>query len=133
MAVQEGFGRLPGIGLHEPDVRKGQDLAEEGDLFAPTLQRHHRLDEVDLGMARRMMQRNEGRVRRLPPGPDIVLHDGVAAGEPVLVPQLAKVSLLIVDLCEAPSYVLHVHLNGDCGSPRVARSTNLSSACLTPG
>ena len=32
MTVQEGLGRLPGVGLDEPDVRMGQDQAEEGDL-----------------------------------------------------------------------------------------------------
>ena len=38
-------------------------------------QLHHRLAEVDLGMARRVMQWNEGLARRLPPGTHIVLHD----------------------------------------------------------
>ena len=86
MAVQEGLRRLPGIRLDEPDIGMGQDQAEEGNLLALPPQLHHRLAEVDLGMARRVMQRHEGLARRLPPGPDIVLHDGVAAGEPVLVP-----------------------------------------------
>ena len=75
MAVQEGLRRLPGIGLDEPDIGMGQDQAEEGDLLAPSLQLHHRLAEVDLGMARRMVQRNEGLARRLPAGTHIVLHD----------------------------------------------------------
>ena len=64
-----------------------QDQAEEGDLLAPSLQLHHRLAEVHLGMTRRVVQRNEGLPRRLPAGPDIVLHDRVAAREPVLVAQ----------------------------------------------
>ena len=85
MAVQKGLGCLPAIGLDEPDIGMGQDQAEEGNLLpsAPDLDRS--LAEVDLGMARRMMKGNEGLARRLPPGPDIVLHDGIAAGEPVLV------------------------------------------------
>ena len=33
MAVEEGLGRLPRIGLDEPDVGMGQDQAEEGDLL----------------------------------------------------------------------------------------------------
>ena len=86
MTVQEGLRRLPRIGLDEPDVRMGQDQAEEGDLLPTAPQLDHRLAEVDLGMARRVMQRHEGLARRLPPGTDIVLHDGIAAGEPVLVP-----------------------------------------------
>ena len=87
MAVQEGLGRLPRIGLDEPDIGMGQDQAEEGNLLPLPPQLHHRLAEVDLGMARRVMQRHKSLARRLPPGPDIVLHDGIAAGEPVLVPQ----------------------------------------------
>ena len=65
----------------------GKDQAEEGDLLPTAPQLDHRLAEVDLGMARRVMQRHEGLARRLPPGTDIVLHDRVAAGKPVLVPQ----------------------------------------------
>ena len=53
----------------------GQDQAEEGDLLPLPPQLHHRLAEVDLGMARRVMQWNEGLARRLPPLTDIVLHD----------------------------------------------------------
>ena len=75
MTVQEGLRRLPRIGLDEPDVRMGQDQAEEGDLLPTAPQLDHRLAEVDLGMARRVMQRHEGLARRLPPGTDIVLHD----------------------------------------------------------
>ena len=43
------------------------------DNLASDLDR--RLAEVDLGMARRMVQWHEGLARRLPSGPDIVLHD----------------------------------------------------------
>ena len=39
------------------------------------------------GHARRMMQRHESLARRLLPGPDIVLHDRVAAGKAVLITQ----------------------------------------------
>ena len=63
----------------------GQDQAEEGNLLPLAPDLNHRLAEVDLGMARRVMQWNESLARRLPSGPDIVLHDGIAAGEPVLV------------------------------------------------
>ncbi len=85
MAVEEGLCRLPRIGLDEPDVGMGQDQAEEGDLLTLPPQLHHRLAEVDLGMARRMVQWHEGLAHRLPPGTHIVLHDGVTAAEPVLV------------------------------------------------
>jgi len=75
MAVQERLRRLPRIGLHEPQVAMRQDQAEEGDLLAPAPDLDDRLAEVDLGMARRMMKRNEGLARRLPLRPNVVLHD----------------------------------------------------------
>ncbi len=71
MAVEKGFRRLPRICLHEPQIGMRQDQAEEGDL----------------GMARRVMERNESLARRLPTGPDIILHDRIPAREPVLVAQ----------------------------------------------
>ena len=85
MAVQEGLRRLPRIGLDEPDIGIGQDQAEEGNLLPPASDLDRRLAEVDLGMARRMVQWHEGLAHRLPPGTHIVLHDGVTAAEPVLV------------------------------------------------
>ncbi len=75
MAVEERLGRLPRVGLHEPDVAMRQDQAEEGDLLAKAPELDRRLAEVDLGMARRMVQRNEGLARRLPAGPHVVLDD----------------------------------------------------------
>ena len=83
--AEEGLGRLPGIGLDEPDVGMGQDQAEEGNLLPSASDLDRRLAEVDLGMAWRVMERNESLARRLPAGTHIVLHDGIAAGEPVLV------------------------------------------------
>ena len=64
MAVEEGLRRLPRIGLDEPDVGMGQDQAEEGNLLPPAPDLHHRLAEVDLGMARRVMQRHESLAHR---------------------------------------------------------------------
>ena len=87
MAVQERLRRLLGIRLHEPDVGMRQDKAEEGDLLANAPDLDHRFAEGDLGMARRVMQRNEGLTHRLPLRADVVLDDRVAAREPVLVPQ----------------------------------------------
>ena len=87
MAVQKRLGRLPRVDLHEPDVGMRQDQAEEGDLLAKAADLDHRLAEVDLGMARRVMQGNKGLAHRPPLRPDVVLDDGVAAREPVLVPK----------------------------------------------
>ena len=75
MAVEKGFRRLPRIRLHEPHIAMRQDQAEEGDLLTLPADLDYRLAEVDLGMARRVMERNESLARRLPPGTHIVLHD----------------------------------------------------------
>ena len=56
----------------------GQDQAEEGNLLALPPQLHHRLAEVDLGMARRVMQRHEGRRRTQGQG-RVLCPAGVAA------------------------------------------------------
>ena len=98
MAVEERLRRLLRIGLHEPDVGMRQDQAEEGDLLANAPDLDHRLAEVDLGMARRVMQRNKGLARRLPTGPHTVLHDRVAAREAVLVPQTLEDPIRLVTL-----------------------------------
>ena len=87
MAVEKGFRRLPRIRLHEPQIGMRQDQAEEGDLLSLPADLDYRLAEVDLGMARRVMERNESLARRLPTGPDIILHDRIPAREPVLVAQ----------------------------------------------
>ena len=76
----------------------GQDQAEEGHLLAQAADLDHRLAEVDLSMARRVMQRNESLARRLPAGPHMVLHDRVAAAEPVLVAQPLEDSVRRVPL-----------------------------------
>ena len=89
-ATRAGAGLTGVIGLHEPDVRMRQDQAEEGGLLALPADLDRRLAEVDLGMARRVMQGNEGLAHGLPTGPDMVLHDRVAAREPVLVPKTLK-------------------------------------------
>ena len=69
MVVEKGFRRLPRIRLHEPHIGMRQDQAEEGDLLTLPADLDYRLAEVDLGMARRVMERNESLARRLPTGP----------------------------------------------------------------
>ena len=80
----------------------GKVEGKEVDLLARhTADHRHRLAEVRLGVARGVMQGHEHLARPKPPLTDIVLHDGVAAGEPVLVPEtvedpLRRVPLLVV-------------------------------------
>ena len=87
MAVQKRLRRLPRTGLQEPQTAMRRDQAEEGDLLAPTADLDHRPAEIGLRMARRMVQRREGLARRPTPRAHMVLHDRVAARDPVLVTQ----------------------------------------------
>ena len=54
---------------------------------------HQGLAKVALGVPRGMGQRHEHLLRPPPMFPHVVLHDGVLAGEPVLVPQPLKDAL----------------------------------------
>ena len=77
----------------------GRIRQKKATLLAPSSYLDRRLAEIDLRMARRVVQRNEGLARRLPAGSDIVFHDRVAAREPVLVVQpledpMCRVALL---------------------------------------
>ena len=87
VAVEEGLGPLRRVGLDEARVGVRQVEAEEVDLASLAADHRHRLAEVGLGMAGRMGQRHE----HLPGAgallADVVLDDGVAAGEAVLGPQ----------------------------------------------
>jgi hypothetical protein len=99
VAVEEGLEPLGRVGLDEARIRVRQVEAEEVDLLPDTPDHRHRLAEIDLGVARRMGQRDEYLAPPLPPLADVVLHDRVAAGEAVLGPQalvdpLGRVPLL---------------------------------------
>ena len=79
----------------------GKIEGKEVDLARHAADHRHRLAEVRLGVAGGMDERHEHLARPKPPLTDIVLHDGVAAGEPVLVPEtledaLRRVPLLVV-------------------------------------
>ena len=100
MPFQEGLRALPGKDLDEDGSRVGQRHHEQGDLGLLAGQPDRRLAEVDLGLARRMRQRQKDFLARLLPGPHRVLHDGLAALVTMLVAQpledpLGRVSLLL--------------------------------------
>ena len=74
---------------------------EEVRFLLDPADHHQRFAEISLGVARRVVQRD----KHLPPPALLIAHvildDGVAAGEPVLVPQpvknpLGRVTLLAV-------------------------------------
>ena len=78
---------------------------------------HGRFAEVDLGMAGRMLQRHE----HLPPAAaalaDVVLHDGVAAGEARLVPEPLEHPVRGVALLGALAEIVSQPLLDDLGGP----------------
>ena len=86
MPFQEGLRAFPRKGLDENRSRVGQRHHEQGDLRLLARQPDRRFAEVDLGLARRMRQRQKDLPMRLPPGSNGVLHHGLAALKAVLSP-----------------------------------------------
>jgi hypothetical protein len=86
---------------------------------------HGRLAEVGLSVAGRMVQRHE----HLPAAPavlaDVVLHDGVAAGEPVLVAQPLEHPLRGVALLGPLAEILQQPPADDLGEPVKLRPLDL--------
>ena len=124
MAVQKRLGRLPRIRLHEPDVGMRQDQTEEGDLLAPAPDLDDRLAEVDLGMARRMVQRNEGLARRLPLRPDVVLDDP----DRVKTRAVARKQLWVTVVCDVLRR-FHIIWRFGAGSPAEGAPALRGSMC----
>ena len=87
VAVHPGLGGRRRIGADEAGVAVRQVEGEEVRRLLDAADHHRRLAEVGLRMAGRMVQRHEHLPAAPPMLADVVLHDGVAAGEPVLVPQ----------------------------------------------
>ena len=83
--VQESFGGLGRIGLHEAAVAVGQVQDEAVSLSLHPADYHQGLPEVALGVARRVGQRHEHLFCLTAVLPHIVLDDGVSAVETVLV------------------------------------------------
>ena len=79
MPFQERLRAFPGKDLDEDRSRVRQRHHEQGDLGLLAGQLDRRFAEVDLGLARRMRQRQKDFLVRLLPGPDRVLHDRVLA------------------------------------------------------
>ena len=99
VAVQEGLGGFPRIGLYEAGIRLRQVQAEEVDLLADATDHRQCFTEIHLAVARRMGQRHERLPRPRPADPDVILHHRVAAGEAMFVAQplenpLGRVTLL---------------------------------------
>ena len=102
MAIHPGLRRRRRIGPHVTGIAVRQIHDEEVRLPLDPADDHDGLAEVRLGMSGRMRQRHE----HLPPAAfalaHVILHDRVAAGEPVLVPEPlqhapGRMALLAVD------------------------------------
>ena len=93
VAVQESLGGLRRIGFDEAAVAVGQVQDEVVGFALHPADDHQGFAKVALGVPRGMGQRHEHLLRPPPMFPHVVLHDGVLAGEPVLVPQALKDAL----------------------------------------
>ena len=125
MAVHPGLGRGRRIGADEAGVAMRQVEGEEVRRLLDPADHHRCFAEIGLSVAGRVMQRHE----HLPPAAamlaDVILHDGVAAGEPVLVAQPIEHPLGRVPLLGALAEILPQPLVDDPGEPVQLRPPDL--------
>ena len=103
VAVDPGFRCRRGISTHEAGIAVRQIHDEEMRLLLDAADDDHGLAEVGLRMSGRMRQRHEHLAAAPLALAHVILHDRVAAGEPVLVAKplehpLRRVALLAMDL-----------------------------------
>jgi hypothetical protein len=96
----------PGYALDEAGVAVRQDEGKEVSLALDPSDRNQGFAEIRLGMPGRMHERDEHLLRAQPALMDVVLHDGVAACEAVLVPQPLEYPLRRVPLLYRPPFVI---------------------------
>jgi hypothetical protein len=97
------------------EVRRLLDAADE----------HCRFAEIGLRMAGRVVQRHKHLAAATPMLADVVLHDGVAAGEPMLVSQPLEHPLRRVALLGALAEIIPQPLLDDLGEPVQLRALDL--------
>ena len=117
VTVDPGLGGRRRIGPDEAGGAVRQIEGEEVCRLLDAADHHGRFAEVGLGVAGRVMQRHE----HLPAAPsmlaDVVLHDGVAADKPVLVPEPLEHPLGRVALLGALAEIVQQPLLDDRGEP----------------
>ena len=122
VTVDPGLGGRRRIGADEAGVAVRQVEGEEMRRPLDAADHHRGFAEIGLGVAGRMVQRHE----HLPPAPamlaDVVLHDGVAADEPVLVAQPLEHPLGGVTLLGVLAEIVPQPLVDDLGEPVQLRS-----------
>ena len=87
VTVHPGLGGGRRIGPDEAGVAVRQVEGEEMRRLLDPADEHARFAEIGLSVPRRMVQRHEHLPAAPAMLPDVVLHDGVAAGERMLVPE----------------------------------------------
>ena len=98
VAIDPGFRCRRGISTHEAGIAVRQVHDEEMRLLLDAADEDRGFAKVGLGMTRRMRQRHEHLAAAPFALPHVILHDRVAAGEPVLVAQPLEHSLCCVPL-----------------------------------
>ena len=103
VAIDPGLRRRRRIGPDVTGIAVRQIHDEEMRLLLDTADDDHGLAEVSLRMSRRMRQRHEHLAAPPIALPHVILHDRVAAGEPVFIAKplehpLRRVALFAVDL-----------------------------------
>ena len=93
MAVAERFGRLRRIGDNETGVRVRQVKSKKVDLALHAADDAEGLAKIHLSVTRRVGQRHKHFLRPLPLRRHVILDDGDAASEPMLVPQTLEYPL----------------------------------------
>jgi hypothetical protein len=119
--------------LDEAGIAVRQVHREEVDLTRNAANHSHRLAKVHLGVTRRVMERHEHLPATRPALTDIVLHDRVAAGEPVLCMQPIEYPLRRVALLSRAFPVLLKDLVDDAGERIELRARDRLAAAISRG
>ena len=106
MPVTERLRRLRGEGLDEAGIAMRQVEGQEVRLPLDSSDLHEGLTEIGLCVTRRMHEGYEHLLRTQPALSHVILHDRVAAHEPVLVTKPLQDSLRRVTLLPGPGLVI---------------------------
>ena len=117
MAVDPSLGRCRWIGSNVTRVAMRQIERKEVRFLLDPADHHPRFAKISLGVARRVVQRDKHLPMAALMFTHVILDDGVAAGEPMLVPQPIKNPLGRVTLLAVLASVIAQPLLDDLGEP----------------
>ena len=131
MAIDPGLRDRRRIGAHVTGIAVWQIEREEMRLLRDATDDDHGFAKIGLRMARCMRQRHE----HLAPQPfmltQVILHDGIAANEPVLIPQPFENTLGGVALLAVPALILSQPRIDNLGEPIQLRPLDLGPPPVT--